>query len=86
VGINKTSRAHRRQPSDRPISRMSAKANARKSTVRARVEHVFAELKSRVGLVVRKIGFVHDEATIRLANMAFNMKRWAFLFAQTPPA
>ncbi len=48
--------------------------------------HVFAELKSRMGLLVRTIGIARAEATITLANMDFNMKRWIFLDARTLPA
>lgn len=65
------------------MSRATARANAKKSAVRCHVEHVFAELKSRMGLVVRTIGIARAEATITLANMAFNMKRWVFLDART---
>lgn len=85
-GLSKKSRIHRKKPNGKPMSRATARANAKKSTVRCRVEHVFAELKSRMGLVVRTIGIARAEATITLANMAFNMKRWVFLNAQTLPA
>lgn len=85
-GIRKTSRIHRKKPNGKPMSRATAQANAKKSTVRCRVEHVFAELKSRMGLVVRTIGIARAEATITLANMAYNMKRWVFLNARTLPA
>lgn len=84
--INKKSRIHRKKPNGKPMSRATAKANAKKSTVRCHVEHVFAELKSRMGLVVRTIGIARAEATITLANMAYNMKRWVFLDARTLPA
>ena len=53
--------------------------------MRCHVEHVFAEIKSRMGLVVRTIVITRAEATITLANMAFNMKRWVFLDARTLP-
>lgn len=84
--IARTSRIHRKKPNGKPMSRATARANAKKSTVRCHVEHVFAELKSRMGLVVRTIGIARAEATITLANMAFNMKRWVFLNARTLPA
>lgn len=85
-GISRTSRIHRKKPAGRPMSRATAQANAKKSKVRCQVEPVFAELKSRMGLVVRTIGIARAEATITLANMAFNMKRWVFLDARTLPA
>ena len=85
AGIGKTSRIHRKKPAGRPMKRATAQSNARKSKVRCHVEHVFAELKSRMGLVIRTIGIARAEATITLANMAFNMKRWVFLDARTLP-
>jgi transposase, IS5 family len=54
--LAKTSRIHRKKPNGRPMSKATREANAKKSKIRARVEHVFAELKSRMGLVVRTIG------------------------------
>ena len=41
---------HRRRPRGRPMPERIAKANAAKSTVRARVEHVFAQQKVKMGL------------------------------------
>ena len=37
-----TSRIHRRKPVGKPMPKRMARTNARKSTVRASVEHVFA--------------------------------------------
>ncbi len=50
------SRVHRKKPKGRPMARRTAITNGRKSRIRARVEHVFAEQKSRMGLVIRSIG------------------------------
>ncbi|MCZ8280282.1 MAG: IS5 family transposase, partial [Acetobacteraceae bacterium] len=50
------SRVHRKKPKGRPMPRQTAIANGRKSKIRSHVEHVFAEQKSRMGLVVRTIG------------------------------
>lgn len=85
-GISKTSRIHRKKPRGKPMSQATSKANAKKSKVRCHVEHAFAELKSRMGLVVRTIGIARAEAVITLANMAYNMKRWVFLDSRTLPA
>ncbi len=85
AGISKTSRIHRKKPAGRPMKRATEQSNARKSKVRCHVEHVFAELKSPMGLEVRTIGIACAEATITIANMAFNMKRWVFLEARTLP-
>jgi hypothetical protein len=43
------SRIHRRKPKGRPMPEHMARANAAKSAIRARVEHVFAHQKNREG-------------------------------------
>ena len=51
-----SSRIHRRKPKGKPMPIATARANAVKSSIRARVEHVFAHQKSRFGLFIRTIG------------------------------
>jgi len=51
------SRIHRRKPTGKPMAKHIARANAKKSTVRARVEHVFAVMKHRCGLFIRTVDF-----------------------------
>jgi len=82
----KVSRIHRKKPKGKPMPKAVARANATKSKVRARVEHVFAEQKDRMGLFIRTIGIARAEATITLTNMAFNMKRWCWLDRRSAPA
>ncbi len=41
--------------------------------LRVRVEHVFAEQKTRMGRFIRTIGIKHAEAAITLSNMAFHL-------------
>ncbi|KKN82444.1 hypothetical protein LCGC14_0308660 [marine sediment metagenome] len=55
------------------------KANAARSAVRSRVEHVFTCQKGPMGIFVRTIGIARAKAAITLANMAYNMKRWRWL-------
>lgn len=57
----------------------TAKANAAKSSVRARVEHVFARQKDQMDLVIRTIGLARATAKVTLANLAYNMDRLVFL-------
>ncbi len=64
------SRIHRRKPRGRPMGKRTAKANGRKSAVRAKVEHVFAHRKDRMGLRIRTIGMARAKAAAALANMA----------------
>ncbi len=56
----------------------TSRANARKSTMRAKVEHVFAHQKNRFGLFIRTIGLARAEAKLTLANLAYNFDRLIF--------
>jgi len=73
-----TSRIHRRKPAGKPMPERTAKANARKSSVRAAVEHVFGHQKNRFGLFIRTIGLARAEAKLTLANIAYNFDRLIF--------
>ena len=73
-----TSRIHRRKPAGKSMPRAVAQANARKSSIRAAVEHVFAHQKIRFGLFIRTIGLARAEAKLTLANIAYNMDRLIF--------
>jgi IS5 family transposase len=82
----KVSRIHRKKPKGKPMPAAVARANAQKSKVRSKVEHVFAHQKARMGLFVRTIGLARATATITLVNMAYNMQRWCWLIARQPTA
>lgn len=84
--IGKVSRIHRKKPKGKPMPRRTARANAAKSAVRSRVEHVFAEQKARMKLVVRTIGIARARTKIGLTNLAYNMKRLVWLQGITAPA
>ena len=56
----------------------TARASARKSSIRAAVEHVFAHQKVRFGLFVRTIGLARAEAKPTFANLAYNFDRLIF--------
>lgn len=73
-----TSRIHRRKPAGKPMPRATARANAKKSSIRAAVEHVFAHQKNRFGLFIRTIGLARAEAKLALANIAYNFDRLIF--------
>ena len=83
AGLGKVSRIHRKKPPGKPMPRLTARANRRKSTIRARVEHVFADQKDRMGLIIRTIGLARAKAKIGLANIAYNMRRLVWLDART---
>jgi hypothetical protein len=63
--------------------RWSDEEKGRKSKIRARVEHVFAEQKHRMGLFVRTIGIARATTKIGMANLVYNIKRLIFL-ARSP--
>lgn len=73
-----TSRIHRRKPKGKPMPERIARANAAKSAVRARVEHVFAHQKNRYGLFIRTIGLARAQSKLTLANIAYNFDRLIF--------
>jgi len=79
-----TSRVHRKKPTGYPMPERTRRANARKSGVRSRIEHVFAEQKHRMGLFVRTVGMARARVKIGLANLVFNMKRLVWLERSAP--
>ncbi len=76
--MGRTSHVHHKKPKGRPMPANIAKGNATKSKTRARVEHVFAEQKSKMELCIRTIGIKRAETKITLTNLAYNMKRLIF--------
>jgi IS5 family transposase len=74
-----TSHVHRKKPVGRPMPTPIRRANGRKSTVRSRIEHVFAEQKDRMGLFIRTIGIARARLKIGLANLVYNIKRLIWL-------
>lgn len=74
----RVSRIHRKKPKGKPMPERTAKANAAKSRVRARVEHVFAHQKDQMGLFIRTVGIARAETKITLANLAYNMNPLIF--------
>jgi len=73
-----TSHIHRKKPRGKPMSERTSRANAKRSAVRARVEHVFAHQKNRYGLFIRTIGLARAEAKLTLANLVYNFDRLIF--------
>jgi transposase, IS5 family len=73
------SHVHRKKPKARAIPEAMRRANAAKSKIRSRVEHVFAEQKDRMGLFIRTIGIARATTKVGLANLVYNIKRLLFL-------
>jgi IS5 family transposase len=73
------SRIHRKKPPRRPMPATMRRANALKSEVRSRVEHVFSIQKDKMGLFIRTIGIARATMKIGIANIVYNVKRLVFL-------
>jgi hypothetical protein len=54
------------------------RANAAKSKIRSRVEHVFAAQKDRMRLFVRTIGIARSTVKIGMANIVYKSNRLLF--------
>src|SRR5690348_18234221 len=80
------SRILRKKPRGRLMAACTRRANARKSAVRAAVEHVFAHQKGPMALVIRTIGSARARVKIGLANLAYNMRRYLWLCGRTAHA
>ncbi len=76
----------RAKPRGRPMPPHIARGNATRAQVRARVEQVFASEKCGMRLVVRTIGQLRATAKITLANLAYNMRRQAWMETSHAPA
>ena len=66
---------HCKKPRGKPMSRRASGADAKRSTVGARLEHVFVRQKDQMGLFIRTIGIARAEAKNTLANLVDNIDR-----------
>jgi IS5 family transposase len=80
------SRIHRKKPQGRPMPERTRQANARKSAVRSKVEHVFAHQKGLMTIIVRTIGIARAKVKIGLVNLAYNIRRLVWLRHKAAPA
>ncbi|PJK27361.1 IS5/IS1182 family transposase [Minwuia thermotolerans] len=80
------SRIHFRKPQRKAMPATKKKANAARSRVRSAVEHVFAHQKGPMSLSVRTIGIARARTKIGMANLAYNMHRFAWLEGRPAPA
>lgn len=70
------SHIHRKGKRGKPLTEQGKSSNRTKSTVRARVEHVFgAQTNDMGGTLVRTIGLARAKAKIGMKNLAYNMRR-----------
>jgi len=76
---NILNRIHEKGYRNRPLTKTQKRNNTAKSKIRARVEHVFAAMEQYGGLFIRTIGIKRAEMQIGLLNLAYNLKRYAYL-------
>ena len=74
------SHVHKKGKRNKPLTEDEKKANAKKSSVRARVEHVFGSITNEQGgLYFRVIGVARTGIKIGLMNLVYNMRRYVTL-------
>ena len=79
------SRIHRKGTRRRKLNQQEQATHHRRSKVRARVEHVFGDQRTRQGsILVRTKGKVRAAVKIGLMNLTYNMRRLVFLLR--PPS
>jgi IS5 family transposase len=80
---NLTSEVHERAYRNRPLTELQKAANRIKSTVRARVEHVYGHMETAMGgLMIHTIGLARAKVKMTFKNLAYNMQRLVFLTKQ----
>jgi len=74
------SHVHRKAKRGHPLTEREKQGNRTRSSVRARVEHVFgAQSNEMGGPLIRCIGLVRAKAVIGLRNIGYNMRRFVHL-------
>ncbi len=76
TGVHYRSQIHRKSTRKRPLNKREQEANRKRSRVRARVEHVFAQQANRL---VRSIGQVRAGVKVDMMNLVYNMRRLVWL-------
>ncbi len=70
--------AWRSRPPHRGMTAPTPRANAGKSVIRSRVEHVAADRKSRMRLFIHTVGIERAEMKIGLAALLYNIRRFIY--------
>lgn len=77
---------HHKKPKGRSMREATSRANGRRSKIRAVVEHVFARQKEHMKLFIRTIGIARARTKIGMANLAYNLTRFAWHQRRTASA
>jgi IS5 family transposase len=72
-------RIHKKAKRNKPLTKFQQKQNRKKSSIRARIEHVFAFIENLHGGIIRCIGRLRAAAKIGLLNLVYDMRRFAYL-------
>ena len=81
------SHIHEKGTRDNPLTAKQRAWNKKKSSIRARVEHIFGSIANEQnGGFVRVIGLARAAAKIGLTNLVYNMRRLVTLSRQRAPA
>mgnify|MGYP001823802760 FL=1 len=78
------SHIQRQGQAKRPLTQRQQAANHKRSKIRVRVEHIFAQ-QSRNGRTVRTIGLKRAAFKIGMMNLVYNMQRLAWLVQHVKP-
>jgi len=79
------SRIHHKGTRRRGLNKQEQEANLRRARIRARVEHVFGDQRTRQGtILVRTKGKIRAAVKIGLMNLSYNMRRLEYLLR--PPS
>jgi len=73
------SKVHHKKPPYREMPAPTRRANAGKSVIRSRVEHVFPDQKSRMDLFIRTVCIRRAEMKIGPANLVYSIRRFMYL-------
>lgn len=77
------SEVHERAWRNTPLTDLQKAANRLKSSVRARVEHVYGHMETAMGgLMIHTIGLARAEVKVTFKNLAYNMQRFVFLMSR----
>lgn len=80
------SQVHKKGKRNKPLTEREKKSNARKSKVRARIEHVFGSMTNEQGgMYFRVIGLARNAVKIGMMNMVYNMRRFVTLCTRRAP-
>lgn len=86
MATGKRSRIHYKANRQRPLHPEQERRNKERSRVRVRVEHVFGAQKNNQNMrIIRTIGLTRARAKIGMANLVYNLQRYAWLVTQAPP-